>query len=392
MKHSVIVYAKRTAIGKFNGALAQTSAPRLSSTLVRDAISSLKLTDESVDEIIMGQVLTAGVGQAPARQAAIYGGLGHSVMATTVGRVCGSGLKALMLADQAIRVGDAKVVLAGGQENMSLAPHLLPQSRQGYRFGSFEVKDSMQHDGLWDPYDQVAMGNCGEICAKEYQFSRESQDEFALESYKRARRASESGDFDREIVSVELPSKSGSIAFRKDEEPFSADLEKLKTLRPAFDKQGTITAGNASSINDGAALLLVCDEDTAKAKGWKPLARIVAQASFAHEPKWFTTAPVHGISKVLQKAGLKITDIDLFEINEAFAVVPMAAMRDLKIGHDRVNVFGGAVALGHPIGCSGARIVVTLLNAMQSTKVKRGLATLCIGGGEASAVVIERFD
>jgi len=386
---TVICYAARTPIGKFSGGLSSVPAPKLSAVLVKDALAKTGVKGAEVDEIILGNVLTAGVGQAPARQAAIYGGLPNTVCATTINRVCGSGLKAVMLADQAIRLGDAKIVFAGGQENMSLAPHLLSNSRSGYRFGSFEVKDSMQYDGLWDPYSNVPMGNCGEICAKEYKFSREAQDDFALESYDRARRAVESGHFAGEIVPVEVAAGKKTALVEVDEEPFSVDLAKIKTLRPAFDKDGTVTAGNASSINDGAALLVLTDLNTAKAKGLKPIAKIVAQASFAQDPSWFTTAPIGCVKKVLQRASLTVNDIDLFEINEAFAVVTMAAIKDLGLDAKKVNPFGGAVALGHPIGASGARVLVTLLHGLQVNGGKRGLATLCIGGGEASAVVVE---
>lgn len=386
---TVIVYAARTAIGKLSGSFAQTPAPQLGAALVKDCIKKTGINPEKIDEIIMGEVLTAGVGQAPARQTAIYGGLPKSVMATTINRVCGSGLKSVMLADQAIRGGDAKIVLAGGQENMTLAPHLLPNSRNGFKFGSVELKDHMQFDGLWDPYNNVAMGNCGEECAKKYAFTREAQDEFAMESYKRARAAIEAKVFEKEIVPVELASKKGTISITQDEEPFSVDLAKLKDLRPAFDKNGTVTAGNASSINDGAALLMLTDLETARKEGLKPIAKIVAQASHAGEPTWFTTAPIACIEKVLKRANLTTSDIDLYEINEAFAVVPMAAIHDLKLPSDRVNVYGGAVALGHPIGASGARVLVTLLTALREKSKKRGLATLCIGGGEASAVIVE---
>jgi acetyl-CoA C-acetyltransferase len=386
---TVIVYAGRTAIGKLSGSFAQTPAPQLGAALVKDCIRKTGIAPEKIDEIIMGEVLTAGVGQAPARQTAIYGGLPKSVAATTINRVCGSGLKSVMLADQAIRTGDAKIVLAGGQENMSLAPHLLPNSRSGFKFGSVELKDHMQFDGLWDPYGNVAMGNCGEECAKKYAFTREAQDEFAMDSYKRARAAIEDKVFEKEIVPVELISKKGTTIVTQDEEPFSVDLAKLKDLRPAFDKNGTVTAGNASSINDGAALLMLTDLETAKKEGLKPIAKIVAQASHAQEPTWFTTAPIACIEKVLKKANLTTNDIDLYEINEAFAVVTMAAIHDLKLPSDRVNVYGGAVALGHPIGASGARVLVTLLTALREKSKKRGLATLCIGGGEASAVVVE---
>jgi acetyl-CoA C-acetyltransferase len=388
-KQSVIVYAKRTPIGKMSGALSTVSAPKLAAPLVADAIKSTGLNPDDVDEIIMGNVLTAGIGQAPARQAGIYGGLPKSVCATTIGRVCGSGLKAIMLADQAIRLGDANLVFAGGMENMTQAPHLLMNARAGYRFGSVEAKDSMQHDGLWDPYGDMAMGNCGEVCAKEYKFSREDQDEYAVRSYARARASIADGHFAKEILPIEVASRRNTVVVEHDEEPASVDLEKLPNLRPAFDKEGSVTAGNASSINDGAALTVICSEDTAKAKGLQPVAKIIAQASFAHDPLWFTTAPVGSIKRVLDKAGLEVKDIDLWEINEAFAVVPMVAIKDLGIDRELVNVHGGAVSMGHPIGASGTRIVVTLINALKAAGKKRGLASICIGGGEASALIIE---
>ena len=390
-KHTVIAYGRRTAIGKLGGAFATVPAPRLGAALVANALETLGLPGSDVDEIIMGNVLTAGVGQAPARQAGIFGGLPESVCATTVGRVCGSGIKSVMLADQAVRLGDAKIVFAGGQESMTLAPHLLMNSRSGYRFGSFESQDSMQMDGLWDPYNNVAMGNCGEICAKEYGFSREEQDAFALESYRRSRKAVESGHFVKEIVPVEVKNRKKVTTVEVDEEPFSVDLDKLPSLRPAFDKAGTVTAGNASSINDGAALLVLTSEEEAQKKDLRPLARIVGQASYAHKPELFTTAPIGCMRKLFEKTGLGKDDIDLFEINEAFSVVTMAAIRDLELDPAKVNANGGAVSLGHPIGASGARILVTLLHALEQTGGKKGLATLCIGGGEASGVIIERL-
>lgn len=386
---TVIAYAKRTPIGKLSGVFASVPAPRLAALLVKDAITSTGLKGEEVDELIMGCVLPAGIGQAPARQAALYGGLPKSVCATTINRVCGSGLKAIMLADQAIRAGDSQIVFAGGMENMSLAPHLLPNARAGYKFGSVELKDHMQFDGLWDPYGNSAMGNFGDRCAKEMQFSREEQDQFAIRSYERARKAVESGHFAREIVPVTIESKKGNTIVDKDEGPYAVDLSKIQTLRPAFDKDGTVTAGNASSINDGAALTVVMSEAVAKQRGIKPIARIVAQASFAQDPAWFTTAPVECIRRVLKKAQLQASDIDQYEINEAFAVVTMAAIKELGLDAAKVNPYGGAVALGHPIGASGARVVATLINGLQATGKKRGLATLCIGGGEASALIVE---
>ena len=389
-EHTVLVYAKRTAIGKLGGALASVAAPHLAAPLVKDALKATGLAGDQVDEIIMGCVLPAGIGQAPARQAAIYGGLPKSVCATTINRVCGSGLKALMLADQAIRGGDAQVVFAGGMESMSGAPHLLPGSRNGYKFGPVELRDHMQFDGLWDPYGNRAMGNYGDLCAKEKRFTREEQDDFAKLSYERARKAVETGHFAKEIVPVEIVSKKGTTVVDKDEQPFSVDLAKLATLRAAFEADGTVTAGNASSINDGAALTLLASPEAARRHNLKPIARIVAQASHAQDPAWFTTAPIECIRKVLKKANLTPRDIDLYEINEAFAVVTLAAIRDLELDPAKVNVHGGAVALGHPIGASGARVVATLINAMTAAGARRGLATLCIGGGEASAVIVEK--
>ncbi len=393
MSHNetVIVYAKRTPIGKFMGGLSSIPAPRLAASLVDNARQTLKLGGHEVDEIIMGQVLTAGVGQSPARQSAIFGGLPISVCATTVGRVCGSGIKSVMLADQAIRLGDAKVVFAGGQESMSLAPHILANSRTGLRFGEAALKDSMQWDGLWDAYEDMAMGTCAEACAAKYGFSRKDQDNFALESYSRARQAVESGVFASEILPIEVKSRKGSVLIELDEEPFSVDLEKLGSLKPAFVPEGTITAANASSINDGAALVVIMNRKTAEELKLKPIARIVAQASYAHEPKMFATAPVGCIQKLFTKSNLSVKDIDCFEINEAFAVATMAAIKELSLDPAKVNPCGGAVALGHPIGASGTRILVTLLHTLAREGKKRGLATLCIGGGEASGVIVERI-
>jgi acetyl-CoA C-acetyltransferase len=386
---SYIVYTGRTPIGKLGGALSSMPAPRLGAVVVKDALQKTALDPDAVDEIIMGNVLTAGVGQAPARQAAIYGGLSQKVTATTVNKVCGSGLKAVMLADQAVRLGDADIVFAGGQECMSLAPHLLLGSRTGYKFGAFEAKDSMQWDGLWDPYSNVAMGECGEYCAKHYGFTREQQDAFARESYFRARQAIESGLFKDEIVPVEIKSRKETLSVTQDEEPFSVNIEKLSTLRPAFQENGTITAGNASSINDGAALVVVASEKALQTSHLKPVAKIIATATHAHDPNFFTTAPVDCIKKLFQKTGFTKNDIDLFEINEAFAVVTMAALHDLELDPAQVNINGGAVALGHPIGASGTRILVTLINSLIKNRKKRGLATLCIGGGEAVGVIVE---
>jgi acetyl-CoA C-acetyltransferase len=338
----------------------------------------------------MGNVLPAGLGQAPTRQAAIYAGLPNSVECLTINKMCGSGLKAVMLAAQAIQAGDAGVIVAGGMESMTQAPYLLPKARGGYRLGHGEVVDSMIIDGLWDVYNDRHMGHYADMCAEKYSFSREEQDAFTKESYTRAQRAQSEGKFADEIVPVEVKDRRGNVSeVSVDDEPGKADFEKMTKLKPAFGKEGTVTAANASKINDGAAALVVLDENKGAELKVKPVARILAQASVAQEPEWFTTAPVGAIQKVLKKAGLEMSDIDLFEINEAFSNVAMAAMKELDISHDVVNVNGGAVALGHPIGASGARILVTLLHAMKTRGAKRGLAAICIGGGEASALIVE---
>ena len=385
-----IVAAKRTPVGRFQGALKGVSATRLGAAAVKAAVAESGVPLEAINEIIMGEVLTAGVGQAPARQAALYAGLPNSVQATTIGKVCGSGLKSVMLATQSLRLGDAEVIVAGGQESMTNAPYLLRDARDGLRMGHKEIQDSMMLDGLFDPYNNTAMGNCAELCAKEQNITRAEQDAFALESYTRARRSIETGVFKNEIVAVEVPAGKSTALVDTDEEPGAADLSKIASLRTAFDKEGTITAANASKINDGAAALVLASEAAVKKYNLKPLARVVSSAGFAHDPKWFTTAPVEAMKRALEKANLKPSDIDLYEINEAFALVTLSAMRSLEIPHDRVNVNGGAVALGHPIGASGARILTTLIHALRANKKSKGLATLCIGGGEAVAVVIDR--
>ena len=339
----------------------------------------------------MGNVLSAGLGQAPARQAAIYAGLPNTVEALTVNKMCGSGLKAVMLADQVIRGGDADVVVAGGMESMSNAPYLLQNARTGQRLGHGKMIDSMIHDGLWDAYNDTHMGNCAEMLSKDRNYTREAQDEFAISSYKRAQTAQAEGVFDSEIVPVEIPQRKGDpLVVFKDEEPGKARFDKIPTLRPAFEKEGAITAANASKLNDGAAAVLVMSEEKANEMGLTAIAHIGAQASAAHEPEWFTTAPGKAIGKVLEKANLSANDIDLWEINEAFSAVTMAAIDDFKIDPAKVNIYGGAVAMGHPIGASGARIFTTLLNGMTRTDAKYGLATLCIGGGEASALIVEK--
>ncbi len=386
----VLAGPKRTPIGAFQGSLSTVSAQHLGAIAIRSALNAADVLPNSVDEVIMGNVLQAGLGQAPARQAAIYAGLPDSVECLTINKMCGSGLKAVMLASQAIQTGDASVIVAGGMESMTQAPYLLPKARDGYRLGHADIVDSMIIDGLWDVYNDRHMGNCADMCAEKYSFSREEQDAFTKESYTRAQRAQSEGKFADEIVSVEVKDRRENVSeVSVDDEPGKADFEKMTKLKPAFGKEGTVTAANASKINDGAAALVVLDENKSAELKVKPVARILAQASVAQEPEWFTTAPVGAIQKVLKKAGLEMSDIDLFEINEAFSNVAMAAMKELDISHDVVNVNGGAVALGHPIGASGARILVTLLHAMKTRGAKRGLAAICIGGGEASALIVE---
>jgi acetyl-CoA C-acetyltransferase len=386
---SVILSATRTPIGAFMGSLSALSSPELGSIAIKSALDNAGIKEDDVQEVIMGNVLTGGVGQAPARQAAIYAGLSKSVECMTINKVCGSGLKAVMLADQSIRSGGSEVFVAGGQESMSNAPYVLPKARTGYKMGNGELIDSMVNDGLWDVYNKFHMGNAGEMCAKEFDFSREAQDEFATTSYKRAIEAQEKGYFDNEIAPVTIQTRKGDITVEKDEEPLKVKFEKIPALRPAFQKEGTITAANASSIDDGAAALVVTSNDYAQKNNLKPIARIIAHNSFAHQPEWFTTAPAAAIKKVLAKAEMSVDDIDLFEINEAFSCVPMHSMKDLNIPHEKVNIHGGAVALGHPIGASGARILVTLIHALKRTGGKYGLASLCIGGGEGNAMIIE---
>ncbi len=387
----VIASCARTPIGAFGGALAALSAPQLGSVAIKAVLERATIAPDNVDEVIMGNVLTAGVGQAPARQAALGAGLPDSVRTLTVNKVCGSGLKAVMLAAQAIRCGDARVVVAGGMESMSNVPYYLPGARTGLRLGHKELTDGLVHDGFWDVYSQVHMGSCAEICARELDFSREAQDEYTVRSYRRTLAAQDQGRFDREIVPVEVPQRKGDPqVVTRDEEPGKVKFDKIPTLRPVFEKDGTVTAANASSINDGAAALVVMSAATAVELGITPLARVLGQASAAQAPEWFTTAPAKAVRQVLTKTGLTIDEIDLFEINEAFAVVALAALKELDLDPEKVNVNGGAVALGHPIGASGARILVTLLSALEQRNVRRGLAAICIGGGEAAALVVER--
>jgi acetyl-CoA C-acetyltransferase len=391
MKKAVIVSAARTPIGSFNGVLSSVSATRLGSIAIREVVSRIVLRPEEVDEVIMGNVLSAGLGQAPARQASLGAGLPQSVGCTTVNKMCGSGLKAVMLAAQAIASGDAEVVVAGGMESMSNAPYLLMRARSGYRMGHGELVDSMIRDGLWDVYNQFHMGAAAELCADAFGISRKDQDQFAVLSYRRALATLQRGEFRREIVSVPLSQGDGADQLvEEDEEPRRVSLERLPSLKPAFRKDGRVTAGNASSISDGAAALVVMLEEKAKALGLTHRARIVNYGSFATDPAWFTTAPVNAISSLVKKTGRQISDVDLFEINEAFAVCSIAVNRELGLNPDSVNVRGGAVALGHPIGASGARILTTLIHALEDRNLSTGVASLCIGGGEAVAMMVER--
>jgi acetyl-CoA C-acetyltransferase len=387
----VILGAVRTPVGSFQGALASVPAPRLGAVAVAEAVRRAGIAPEVVDETILGCVLQGGLGQAPARQASIYAGLPEKVECMTLHKVCGSGLKSIMVAAQAIAVGDADIIVAGGMENMSQTPYYLFKARGGYRMGHGELVDGMIHDGLWDVYNNFHMGNAAEGCARAMAISREDQDAYAVESYHRAQAAMADGTFAAEIVPVPVPAGKGDpVMVSEDDEPKKVIFEKVSKLRPAFDKDGTITAANASKINDGAAAAVVMAADKAAALGLKPQVRIVAQASFAHAPADFPTAPAGAIRKVLAKAGLTTADIDLYEINEAFALVALAAIRELGLDPSKVNVHGGAVALGHPIGASGARLTATLLNAMQKRGARVGLVSLCIGGGEASAMIVER--
>lgn len=384
-----ILASARTPIGSLLGSLQDLSAPQLGAVAIRAAVERAHLGADDIDEVIMGNVLTGGIGQAPARQAAIYAGLSNHTACMTINKVCGSGLKSVMLADQAIRCGDAGIVVAGGQESMTNAPHAVLDSRKGTKFGNARMVDLMQWDGLWDVYNQVPMGDAAELCASECNIGRDLQDEFTIDSYKRAQAAIAEGSFKDEIAPVTIKGKKGDVIVDTDEEPMRVQFEKIASLKPVFKKDGTVTAANASTINDGAAALVLASEDAVSTRKLTPVARIVAQASYAHDPMWFTTAPVEAISRVIKKAGCSLDDIDLFEINEAFAVVTIAAEQQVGIPHNKVNVNGGAVALGHPIGASGARILTTLLHALKHRGLKRGLAVLCIGGGEASAVVVE---
>lgn len=390
MDNAVILAGARTPIGAYMGALSSFSAPQLGAKAIAAALERAAVAGAEVDEVLFGQVLQGGVGQAPARQAAIYAGLPNSVPCTTINKVCGSGMKTAMMAAQAIRLGDAKIVVAGGMESMSNAMYALDKARSGYRMGNGTLIDLMIHDGLWDPYGNCHMGNCGDETAKEFNFSREALDEFAGESYRRAQSAQASGRFDGEIVGVEVPQRKGDpIVVSVDEEPGKGDPSKLGGLRAAFAKDGVTTAGNASSINDGACALVIGSESEAERRGVKPLGRIVGYAQHAQEPNWFTTAPAFAIQKLLLKHGLSVADIDLFEVNEAFAVVAMVVADKVGIPADKMNVNGGAVAIGHPIGMTGARLLLTALYELKRRGGKYAVCSPCIGGGEATAVLLE---
>lgn len=393
MIHDVVIAsACRTPIGAFRGSLSGVSATKLGAVAVREAVRRAGVKNDEIQEVVMGNVISAGLGQAPARQAAIFSGLPSSVECSTVNKVCGSGLKAVMNASQAIRLGDAEISVAGGMESMTNAPFLLEKARSGYKMGNAELVDSMLKDGLLDVYNKYLMGNAAEVCARECQVPREAQDEFAIRSYTLAQDSQKNGRFQKEIVGVEVQKGKGeTVTVLEDEDPQNTNFEKIPKLRPAFASEGTITAANASKISDGAAALVLMSAQQAKQRGLAPLARIVSYASFAKDPLWFTTAPADAIPLALKKAKMELGDIDLFEINEAFAVVTLAVNKILQIDIDKVNVNGGAIALGHPLGASGARILVTLLHAMEQRNVQTGLAAICIGGGEASALIVERL-
>lgn len=392
-----ILSAKRTPIGSFMGLLSSVPAPRLGAQVITALLSSKEesktiLPVEDIQECFMGQVLTAGAGQAPARQSALYADLKSSVQCMTVNKVCGSGLKAIMLAQDSISLGRSDVVIAGGQENMSLTPYLIPKAREGLRLSHGTIEDGIIKDGLWDPYHDYHMGNAGEVCARDYKISREQQDEFAINSYKKAQKAQKELSFQKEIVTIEVQQGRKSYSVNEDEEPGKVFFDKVPKLRPAFEKEGSITAANASKINDGAAACLLVSEQYMQSNNLKPLARIIAQGTFAQAPEYFTTAPVQAVKNCLKNANMKLSDMDLFEINEAFSVVALAVSKELGIPEEKLNVHGGAVALGHPIGASGARILTTLIHALQKHNKKYGIAGICLGGGEAVAVLVENLE
>ena len=392
MDNTYICSYSRTPIGAFQGSLSKIAATKLGSYVIESVIEKSKLNKDLIDEVIMGNVLSANLGQAPARQASKGAGLPNKVECLTINKVCGSGLKAVMLADQSLKLKNSDLIIAGGMENMSLAPHYFQKSRQGVMFGDSKIIDSILKDGLWDPYNECAMGNCGEVLSKENNYTKEKQNQFAIESYKKSIHAIESGAFKNEIVGISIKDKKNDVLFNVDEEPLKFNEQKLKTLNPAFDKNGTITAGNASSLSDGAAAVMLCSEDFKIKNNVKPIAKIIGHVSFATDPLYFTKAPIYAIQKLMKKINFDINKVDLFEINEAFSCVVMAAIDELEIKSSKVNINGGAVSMGHPIGASGARILVTLLNALKTKKLKYGVATLCIGGGEASAILVEMCD
>ncbi|WP_027000650.1 acetyl-CoA C-acyltransferase [Eisenibacter elegans] len=392
MKEVYVVSIARTPIGSFLGGLSDLSATQLGAAAIKGAIARAGIEASQVQEVFMGNVVAAGLGQAPARQAALYAGIGNHVPSTTINKVCASGMKATMFAAQSIMLGHQDIIVSGGMESMSNIPHYVMKSRFGFKYGDAKLVDGLAHDGLTDAYDHNAMGVCADATAEKYKFSREAQDEFAINSYKRAAEATEKGYFKQEIVPVEIPQRKGDpVLFSEDEEYKNVKFDKIPSLRPAFTPTGTVTAANASTINDGAAALVLMSKEKAESLGLKPIARIVSFADAAQEPKWFTTAPTLAAPKALDAAGLKVSDIDYFEVNEAFAAVTMAFYTELNIDPAKVNVFGGAVSLGHPLGCSGARILVTLLNVLQHKQGRYGLAAICNGGGGASAMVVERL-
>lgn len=386
---TVILSASRTPIGSYLGSLSGFSAPQLGAVAIKESVARAGVAVEDINEVIMGNVLQGGVGQAPARQASIYAGLPKNVECMTINKVCGSGLKAVMLADQAIKTGDAEVIVAGGMESMSNAPYFLKKARTGFRMGHGELLDMMIHDGLWDVYKNIHMGMAGELCASTYNLTREEQDSYAIMSYERALDAIKNGYFKDEIAPVEVASKAGSLFVDTDEEPGKVNFDKIRSLKPVFKSDGSVTAANASSINDGGSALVVASEEFANMKGLKPIAKVIAHVSFAQEPEWFTTAPTYAIQKLLKKVNMNIEDIDLFEVNEAFSVVSMITAKNLNIPYEKMNISGGAVSLGHPIGASGARILTTLLYSLKRLGKKYGIASLCIGGGEANALLVE---
>mgnify|MGYP003633856401 CR=1 FL=1 len=390
MRDVVIVEAKRTPIGSFGGSLSSFTAPELGSMAILEVVKSGGIKPDDVQEVVMGNVLSAGIGQAPARQAALKAGLSVKTPATTVNKVCASGMKAIMIAADQIRLGEADIIVAGGMESMSNVPYYLPKQRFGSKYGHVQSEDGILKDGLWDVYNDYAMGNAAELCAKECNISREQQDDFAITSYKRGMNAQKEGYFENELIKVKITDRRGNVTIvNEDEEIGRVNFDKIPSLRPVFDKAGTVTAANASSINDGAAALLIMSAEKATELGLKPLAKILSSSSAAKEPEWFTTAPSDAIPIALKKAGISIKDVDLFEINEAFSVVSIANNQILKLNHEKVNIHGGAVSIGHPLGCSGARIVVTLLHALKRTGGKYGCAGICNGGGGASALVVE---